>query len=58
MGQRLWCETLACSLGVDQVSLTDSQNSVVLHSTHAQILHHALDLGIADVGTVDMADQI
>jgi hypothetical protein len=38
--------------------LTDRQDSVVLDTRHAQVFHHALNLGVANVGSVDVADQV
>jgi hypothetical protein len=38
--------------------LTDGQNSVVLHGRHAQVVHHAFDLGIANVRAVYMSHQV
>lgn len=33
-------------------------HNVVLNARHTQILHHALNLGIADVGSVDVREKI
>lgn len=38
--------------------LTNGENSVVLHSRHAQVLNHALNLRVTNIGTVDVANQV
>jgi len=37
---------------------TDGENCVILNSRHAQVLNHALDLRVTNVGTVDVANQV
>lgn len=39
-------------------ALTDRENGVVLHSRHAQVFNHALDLCVTNIGTVDVANQV
>jgi hypothetical protein len=43
---------------VETGDLQDGQDDVVLHAGHVQIFDHALDLCIANVGSVDVADQV
>lgn len=39
-------------------ALTDRKHRVVLNACHLQILDHALDLGVSNIRTVNMANQI
>ena len=57
-----WCSELF--LMVEKMDLTfkedvwdeeEREGDVVLDATHAQVLHHAFDLCIADVGSVDVS---
>lgn len=41
-----------------KIKHTDRQDGVVLNTSHAQIFNHALDLGVTNVGTIDMTNQV
>ena len=41
-----------------QDGLTNSKNGVILYPRHSQVFDHAFNFRIADIGPVDMADQV
>lgn len=38
--------------------LTDGEDDVVLQPCHAEVVDHAFDFGISNVGTINVADEI
>ncbi|KAI6749528.1 hypothetical protein HG530_014942 [Fusarium avenaceum] len=42
----------------DETPAEDRQNGIVLNTRHLQIVNHAFDLCVTDVGSVDVANQV